>query len=451
MLKMPMEEIISAVNGHAPDCDPMLQIDHVSTNSKTARGSSLFIALRGERFDGHDFTDDFYRNGGQAVITEQPPAHRNAIVVEDTRLALGALARHYRGKFSVPLVGITGSVGKTSTRGMITGVLSIAGATHSTGGNLNNDIGLPMTLFGLERPHKFAVIEMGMNHAGEISYLSNIAKPTVAVITNIGTAHIGNLGSKEAILSAKLEILDGLAPGGVIILNGDDELLWGARDRIAHRAVFYGIDNPKCDYKASDVALASTGSSFSLENERVEVPAPGRHHVYNAMAAAAVGSELGLSLAQIKEGVARFESGGMRQEIIGLGGVMLIEDCYNANADSMKSALEVLSSLGAGGRKIAVLGDMYELGAFTQSEHRRVGDCAAENRVDLLITVGKLAGAIAAQAALRGIETHTFEDNQAALRYLNSIVTPGDAVLVKASRGAKFEEISRGLQQSLRS
>ena len=447
MERMQIEEIVAAVNGQVPDYDAGLSIDHISTNSKLVQGASLFVALRGERFDGHAFIDDFYRNGGQAALTEHAPAQRNAIAVKDTRLALGDLARHYRDKFSIPLVGVTGSVGKTSTRGMIAGVLSAAGPTCATHGNLNNDIGLPMTLFGLERPHRFAVIEMGMNHAGEISYLSQIARPSVAVITNIGTAHIGNLGSREAILSAKLEILDGLAPGGVVVLNGDDALLWGARDKISHRTVFYGIANDRCDYRADGVALDSNGSSFAFgKNGRVEVPVPGRHHVYNALAAVAVGSELGIPFATIKAGIARYESGDMRQEIIDLGGIKLIEDCYNANADSMRSALEVLSSLGPGGRKIAVLGDMYELGEFTEAEHRRVGKYAAEAKVELLITVGGLAASIARQAALDGIETLSFDDNQAALRHLKAVVAQGDVVLVKASRGAKFEEISRGLR-----
>jgi len=448
---MHIEEIVSAVNGHAPDYDTGLAIDHISTNSKLAQGSSLFFALQGERFDGHAFIGDFYANGGRAVITQREPTHRNAIAVEDTRLALGDLARHYRDKFSMPLVGITGSVGKTSTRNMIAGVLSAAGPTHSTKSNLNNDIGLPMTLFGLQGPHKYAVIEMGMNHAGEISYLSKIAKPGIAVITNIGTAHIGNLGSREAILHAKLEILDGLAPGGVIILNGDDALLYGAQDMITHRTVFYGIDNECCDYRAHDIALDSHGSSFSFRDEgRIEVPAPGRHHIYNALAAVAVGTELGIPFTQIKEGISRFESGDMRQEIIDLGGVKLIEDCYNANADSMKSALEVLSSLRPAGRKIAVLGDMYELGEFTEAEHRRVGTYAAKARVDLLVTVGKLATAIADQAALEGVEAVSFDDNQAAVDYLTTVLVQEDVVLFKASRGARFEEISRGVRFFLR-
>ena len=447
MEQMRIEEIISAVNGHAPDFDAGLVIEHISTNSKLAQGSSLFFALQGERFDGHTFIDDFYSNGGRAVITQQKPSRRNEIAVKDTLLALGGLARHYRDKFTMPLVGITGSVGKTSTRSMIAGVLSAAGPTHSTRSNMNNDIGLPMTLFSLEASHQYAVIEMGMNHAGEISYLSKIAKPGVAVITNIGTAHIGNLGSREAILHAKLEILDGLAPGGVIILNGDDERLYGARDRIAHRAVFYGIDNDQCDYRAHDIAIGSNGSSFSFRDEgRIEVPAPGRHHIYNALAAVAVGTELGIPFETIREGISRFESGDMRQEIIDLGGVKLIEDCYNANADSMKSALEVLSSLRPAGRKIAVLGDMYELGEFTEAEHRRVGSYAAAARVDLLVTVGELATTIAEQAALEGVEAISFGNNEAAAAYLQIVLAQGDVVLFKASRGARFEEISRGVK-----
>ena len=448
MENLTLQEIAGAVNGKLLYSDGEAIIDKVSTDSKSGGASTLFVALKGERFDGHDFMGEFYENGG-AVAISQRDTGLPVILVEDTRLALGDMARYYRGKFNLPVIGVTGSVGKTSTRRMIESVLSIAGKTCGTQGNLNNDIGLPRTLLTIDRTHQFAVIEMGMNHAGEIRYLANITKPDIAVITNIGTAHVGNLGSREGILRAKLEILEGLQPGGLAVLNGDDERLYAQKSKHPCRALFYGIHNPACDIRASDVTCGALESKFTVGGSAFAVHVPGVHHVYNALAAIAVGLEFHMPVPDIQRGVAAFRPADMRQTMAEIGGVRVIEDCYNANADSMLAALAVLAASDAGGRKIAILGDMYELGEFTQSEHRRVGDGVARHKIDLLITVGEYARDIAAQARAGGVTAISAENNQAALQAALDTLRAGDTVLVKASRGAKFEEISQGIQTLL--
>ena len=448
MEKMTLREIARAVNGRLLHTDGTARIDKISTDSNAADSSTLFVALRGERFDGHDFIPAFYQNGGAAVISQRG-TDGPGILVEDTRLALGALAAYYRGKFDLPVVGVTGSVGKTSTRGMIESVLSAAGNTCATQGNLNNDIGLPRTLLTLDRAHRYAVIEMGMNHAGEIRYLTGIARPDIAVITNVGTAHIGNLGSREAILRAKLEILEGLPPGGLAVFNGDDERLWALKGKLPYKTIYYGLHNPACDLAAQNVACGPLESNFEVRGTAFTVRAPGEHHVSNALAAIAVGLEFNMPVADIRGGVEAFRPSGMRQTMRDIGGIRVIEDCYNANADSMEAALAVLAASDMGGRKIAVLGDMLELGEFTRAEHRRVGNCAARHKIDLLVTVGEHAACIAEQAAAGGVEAISLDTNQEGLQTVLGLLKERDTILVKASRSAKFEEISRGIQEHL--
>jgi len=442
---MTLREIADAVGGRLLRSDGTAQISEVSIDSRSVDGATLFVALKGERFDGHDFLHDVFQRGGVA-ISQKDIGEGAMILVEDTRLALGALAKYYRSKFGLPVIGVTGSVGKTSTRGMIECVLSTAGEICATRGNLNNDIGLPRTLLTLRPAHRFAVIEMGMNHAGEIRYLTRITRPDIAVITNIGTAHIGNLGSREGILRAKLEILEGLPPKGLALLNGDDGMLFAQKNKLPFRAVSYGIHNAACDLLAERVICGAMESKFYVNGDMFIVHAPGEHHVYNALAAIAVGLEFRLPVSDIQTGVGAFRPSGMRQAIIETGGVRMIEDCYNANADSMEAALAVLAASGAGGRKIAVLGDMYELGEFTEPEHRRVGDCAARHHIDLLITVGEYARFISEQAKKNGVPVIQAGANQEALAAVLDILKEQDTVLVKASRGARFEEISRGIQ-----
>ncbi|MCL2747768.1 MAG: UDP-N-acetylmuramoyl-tripeptide--D-alanyl-D-alanine ligase [Oscillospiraceae bacterium] len=454
MIPMSLREIATFTRGelhHATEEN--VEIGNITTNSKDVKENSLFVAIKGERFDGHDFIGDFYRGGGVAAVSSRLVEDEgNLIVVGDTRLALGDIARHYRKRFTGPVVGITGSVGKTSTRRMIACVLSTQGSVCSTKGNLNNEIGLPLTLLSWEEGQRYAVVELGMNHLGEIRYLSGMARPDIAVITNIGTAHIGNLGSREKILEAKLEIVEGMPSSGVLVLNGDDDLLYRMKDRIPLKTITYGIHNPDCDIVVDSIEPYPNKSIFTLRNDRemaISVNSPGTHQVYNALPAIAVGRQLGLPMPAIAEGIQAFQPGNMRQNIIRAGRVTIIEDCYNACPDSMEAALKVLASFANAGVKVAVIGNMYELGAFTEQAHRQIGDCVAGLPIDLLVTVGEYAHLAAEQAKKRPIDCVSFATNGEAISFLKDTVRDDDVVLIKASRGAKFEEISQGLLRHL--
>ena len=448
MEQMTLKEIAGAVGGRLINANSAAVIDTISTNSKEAGATTLFIALKGERFDGHDFLPEFYRLWGAAAISQQE-SDWPMILVDDTRAALGALAGHYRAKFQIPLIGITGSAGKTTTRRMVESVLSTAGPVCGTQGNLNNDIGMPKTLLTLNSSHHFAVIEMGMNHAGEIRYMTKLARPDIAVITNIGTAHIGNLGSQQAILRAKMEIFEGLPPYGLALLNGDDKRLWALRGKLPFRTMYYGIHNPACDVLAFDVNCGALESTFNVGGADYHVAVAGEHHVYNALAAIAIGLEHHLPVEDLQRGVSSFRAGDMRQNVMEVGGLRLIEDCYNASAESMLASLSVLGKSDLGGRKIAVLGNMGELGDFAERVHRQVGDHAAACGVDVLFTVGDHARWIAENAQAGGVEVASFQSNAEALEALLGLARAGDTVLVKASRSAKFEEISQGVQARL--
>ncbi|MCL2446661.1 MAG: UDP-N-acetylmuramoyl-tripeptide--D-alanyl-D-alanine ligase [Oscillospiraceae bacterium] len=447
MEQMTLHEIAQAVSGKLLHGDENTAITNVSTDSRQAGQGTLFIALIGERFDAHDFVDDFFAAGGTAaIVSRELPIAQPQIVVEDTRLALGHLAAAYRAKFAIPFVGITGSAGKTTTRKMIQCVLSTSGPVCATQGNLNNDIGMPKTLLTLAKCHRYAVIEMGMNHAGEIRYMTKIAKPDIAVITNIGTAHIGNLGSQQAILRAKMEIFEGLGEEGTALLNGDDPRLWALRGKLPFRTLYYGIHNAECDVQAQDVHCGAMGSTFSVRGAGFVVPVAGEHQIYNALAAIAIGLGYGLPMQNLQEGVRSFKAGDMRQTVIETGGVRVIEDCYNASVESVLASLSVLAKSDFGGRKIAVLGTMGELGDFAESEHLRVGAHAAKCKIDLVITVGDHAALIAEQARAGGVATLVFEDKEQAMPEILAALRERDTVLVKASRAAKFEEISKAIQ-----
>ena len=445
MKRITLGEIAQATGGELRG-NANYEISCVTTKSSEGIEGALFVAIKGERFDGHDFIGELR---GAAALISREAAVENAVIVEDTQKALGDAARFYREKFDIPVVGITGSAGKTSTKDMIASVLSEYKPTLKTMGNMNNNIGLPLTVFGLDPLCEQAVIEMGMNHFGEISYLSQIAKPNVAVITNIGTAHIGNLGGQDGILKAKLEILDGLLPGALLILNADDKLLWGVKGSLPVRTMYYGINNLSCDITAYNIILGCDKSKFKTkiygEEQQIVINAVGEHHVYNALAAIAVGVWLGIPAELIVSGVAKFETGAMRQNIFEYRGAKIIEDCYNANPNSMASSLKVLQQVGGCGRKIAVLGGMVEMGEFEEEAHVMVGNSVRECEIDYLITVGEMAKTIAKHA---GIEAQLFEDNASAAEHLRSVVREGDTVLIKASRFFKFEEISKGLQEN---
>lgn len=426
-------------------------ITNITTDSRSKDGG-LFVALKGERFDGHDFVDTFFENGGDAVVAEKPVQGKCVILVADTKKALRDIASYYRSKFDIPFIAVTGSVGKTSTKDMLSSVLEQEYSTHKTKGNFNNEIGLPLTMFELTEQHNMAIVEMGMNNFGEIARLTTIAKPSVAVITNIGTAHIGNLGSQEGILKAKLEILQGLSSDGLVILNGDDKLLWSLKGKLPYQVIYYGINNINADFVAYDVILGADKTKFKFKISGTEyiatIQVVGKHHIYNALAAIIAGLHYKVPIDKIITGIAQFTIGDMRQNIITIGGVKLIIDCYNASTQSMDASLRVLKQI-AGGRTIAVLGDMQEMGDYAQEAHSQVGKIVGNLNIDLIVAVGENMKFTVEEAEKYGVTSFHFDNNEEVTKYLMQEIKPGDTLLFKASRAMKLEEISKAVSERL--
>lgn len=373
--------------------------DHFVKDTKEVAMGDVYVGIKGEKVDGSLFYEEALKNGAKICLLEEVPIQKEIyekyqnttiIIVKNTIEAIQKLASYKRSLYDIPVIAVTGSVGKTSTKDIIGSVVSTTYKVRKTYGNYNNHIGVPLTILGL-KDHTALVVEMGMNHLGELRKLTNIAKPTICVITNVGTAHIGNLGSRQNILKAKLEILEGLKKDGIAIINNDNDLLheWNMQNKI-YNVKSFGIEN-KSDVMAEDIELQETRSSFTTSiyggNEQVEVPVTGIHFVYNALCAICVGEALHISKENILKGIKEFELSKSRMEILKNGkGATIINDCYNANFDSMKAGLEVLSKM-EGKRKIAILGDMLELGEYSKKLHEDVGDEVSKNNIDILITV----------------------------------------------------------------
>ncbi|MCI7760096.1 MAG: UDP-N-acetylmuramoyl-tripeptide--D-alanyl-D-alanine ligase [[Eubacterium] saphenum] len=420
------------------------EVTSVSTDTRSIGQGALFIAVKGESFDGNDFLEKAFQNGAAAVMTERDSldftAENPVIFVKDTRAAQLALARYYRDKFDLKLCGVTGSVGKTSTKDMIFAVLSARFNTLKTEGNFNNDIGLPRTLFGLNSSFEAAVIEMGMSDLGEISALSKAAHPNAAVITNIGFCHIENLKTQENILKAKLEILDGADENAPLILCGEDELLNTVK--LDRKLIRYGFGE-KNDVYASDVSSTENGEKFTLhyggKAYSAQVPVVGEHHILNALAAFCVGIEFGLSPEEIVPAFMNYSASGMRQKIEQRGDVTVILDCYNASPTSMESSLGVLGRMN--GRKIAVLGDMLELGAMSKQLHAGIAEFVEKN-ADLCFLYGTEMKALRDELFKREFPVFHSENKSELTGLLLQNLKSGDAVLFKGSRGMKMEEIA---------
>lgn len=444
-----LKEIIDVTNGNLVYGNENEECISFERDTRAIKDGDIFIGFKGETADGGIRYKEALENGAKGCIINkcanenlEKIENKFILEVEDTILATQQIAKLKRKKYNIPVVAITGSVGKTSTKDIIASVVSEKYDVLKTQGNMNNHIGLPMTILGL-RNHTAMVVEMGMNHFGEISTLTKIAKPTIAVITNVGTAHIGNLGSRENILKAKLEILEGLSKDGTVVINNDNDLLhkWYLENKDNYNIVTYGIENDSME-KAQDINYLESSSKYNLKNEGViEVPVGGEAFVYNSLAAISVGKTLGISMDKIKQGILKFELTKMRLDVQKSSKeYTIINDCYNANYDSMKSALQYLNRT-PGNRKIAVLGDMLELGDFSKKLHEGVGNAVVENKVDILITVGKESKNIAQIAIENNVETYEYTDNNSAISKLKEILKPNDAVLVKASNSMNFKEI----------
>ncbi len=442
MLPLRLKEIAAALNSSCAEDKEALS---VCTDSRKISEGCLFIALVGERFDGHDFVAQALEQGAAAAVCSKAvEAKGEVLLVEDTGKALMQLAAYYRSLFSYPVVGITGSVGKTTTKEMVYAVLSEKFNTLKNEGNLNNEIGLPTTVFRMDSSYEAAILEMGMSAFGEISRLAQVAQPNVGIISKIGVSHIEHLGSREGILKAKLEILDGLKNGAPLIVNGDDDLL-SKVELTDRRIIKFGIENPACDYLAKDIRQGEKETSFTAvfadKEITVTVPTVGRHNVYNALSAFAAGLELGVSPEQAAVGLSKYVTSGMRQRVGDFNGITVIEDCYNASPDSMRAAIEVLNSSSAK-TKTLVFGDMLELGSISEEAHRQIGALAAQKGIDRFYTYGEMAALAAASAKENGLkEVKSFDDKLLLADKLKKTLQAGDAVLFKASRGMKLEEV----------
>ena len=451
MLKLTCTEILKAVNGELLSGELKSKAYGVSTDSRNINPGSLFIPLIGENFDGHDYINEAFTKDASISLTHKDITKKNdktIIRVEDTLKALGDLSAYWRLKFSIPLVAITGSVGKTSTKDMISSILSQKYNVLKNEGNFNNEIGLPLTLLKLDSFHEVIIVEMGMRGLGEIQRLSSISKPNVSVITNIGTSHIEKLGSKKNILKAKMEIIEGMNKDGCVVLNGDDKLLEGAKDYIKFRKVMFSI-NEKTDFQGYNLKSAGEeGSFFELlinNNEyKFHVPVPGVHNVYNALAAICVGIEMGITSEKIILGLSEYKSGKMRMNIVAHKDLKIINDSYNASPESVKAALNVLKESGKGKRTIAVLGDMLELGEFSEKLHFETGKFAASKNIDVIVTVGKEACYIAYGAEETGVDRKkifSFKNTTDVNKFLDESINKDDVILIKGSRGMKMEKV----------
>ena len=452
MDKMTLSEIAAAVGAAAPAVDAC--VDSVCIDSRAVTPGCLFVAIKGENFDGHAFVKNALSAGAAAALcsVDIPDAPGPVLLVEDTVRAMGALAAHNRAKYDIPLVGLTGSVGKTTSKDMVAAVLSQHYKTLATEGNLNNEIGLPRMCLRLDGSYEAAVIEMGMSDFGEISRLTAIARPTIGLITNIGVSHIERLGSREGILSAKLEILEGMAPDAPIVLNGDDDMLMTVADRLERPVVLYGIHNPNAHCIASDIRQLENELRFTLTYKDVKrdiiLPTVGMHNVYNACAAFVCGMLAGVTPDEAAAGLAGYVSDGRRQKFTRKNGVTFIEDCYNASPDSIRASLAVLASAECKGKRIAVLGDMLELGDYAQKAHTDCGVMVAENGIDLLLAYGTNAKYYVEGAGER-VESMLFSDKAQLADHLYGLLAPGDTVLFKASRGMKLEDVFNAIYQKL--
>lgn len=428
----------------------------VSTDTRRLKAGELFVAIKGDRFDGHNFILDAVSKGAGAVLVQDGCITNSNfdmqgvsfISVSDTIKALGDIARFHRSRFSIPLIGITGSNGKTTTKEMTAAILARKFDVLKNFGTENNHIGVPFTLMRLNAKHRVAVLEMGTNHLGEIRRLSEIAKPTRAVITNIGPSHLEHLGDIETVLKAKCEILESLSGEEArLVINGDDESLAVIETDL--KLIRFGL-NREFDFYADKVNLEPDGISFRLNGKwDINIGLVGRHNVYNALAAIAASWDFGVSVEDIREALKEFRVPNMRMEVMRLGDIKIINDTYNSNPLSMKQAIEALKDITTKGRKILVAGDMLELGTLSGRFHHLVGRQAAESGIDLIVAVGKLAEHIAKGAQEAGMSEKkikmcnlTKEACQAVLQ----LIKKGDTVLVKGSRAMKMEEIVNGLE-----
>lgn len=453
------EDVVEICNGELICGDLNTVFENFCQDTRMIKPGDIYVGIKGENHNGNDIYEDALEKGAKACILQgiiipenikERYSDRVIIIVEDTIRALQKLATYKRSMYDIPVVAVTGSVGKTSTKDIIASVMSKEYNVLKTEGNYNSQLGVALTVLRLRKEHTAMVIELGMSQLGEISRLTDIVKPTVAVITNVGTAHIGILGSRENILKAKLEILEGLQSNGKVVINNDNDLLhqWSMNSAGRYDIVTYGMEHVS-NVMAYNTVLTEEGSTYDVDVKgktyQVKIGIGGNHFVSNSLCAIAVGRIFNITMENILDGIAHFELTKRRMQVEKLeNDVVVINDCYNANYDSMKAAIEYLSK-SEKGEKIAVLGDMLELGNYSENLHRQVGEEVYKSKVDILITVGAEARYIADEACKLGMKSqdiYTFNSNEEATKKLEEFIKNGNAsILIKASNGMHFQEI----------
>lgn len=448
MAEFTIEEICTATRGSVQGEAAGVRFQGICTDTRMVQPGDLFIALIGERFDGHEFVKQSLAKGAAGVVISKKPAEMPAgavaVMVGNTLKALQDIAQFHRRRFSIPVIAITGSNGKTTTKDLTAAILASKLTVLKTEANFNNEIGLPRTLLNLTKEHQVAVVEMGMRGSGEIAELAAIAEPTAGIVTNVGETHIELLGSLANIAAAKAELVEAVPSQGFVVLNADNAYVKAMSGKAAGKVIFYGIEQP-ADIQAVQIQVEGLYTTFTCRCYGaafpVKLPMIGLHNVYNTLAAVAAAWELGLSAQDIQTGLDRFQPSSMRQQIERVGEYIVINDAYNASPLSMAGAITTLQQVAAG-RSVAVLGDMLELGDVAIEAHQRIGRTAAQSGVNAVVTVGALAEHIVIAAREAGIkEAVACQNHEDAAMALQKILQPGDTILLKGSRGMKMEKI----------
>src|SRR5947207_4418478 len=449
MNSLPLSQIAQLAGGSISSGDQTVVVNKVSTDSRTLKSSELFVALRGENFDGQNFVESAAQIGAAGAIVESTwngeiPKNFALIRAKDTQQAYQDLAANYRKSLTLKVVAITGSNGKTSTKDFTAAVLAHRFRVTKTEGNFNNHVGLPRTILEAASADEIGVWEIGMNHPGEIATLAKVAAPDVAIITNIGVAHIEFMGSREKIAEEKAALAEAVGADGAIILNADDLFTKTIASRVGRKVILAGTNSGSI--QAAEITQSGTGADFTIlegaHRCRAKLSVPGLHMVQNALLAVAAGRAFGLSLEECAAELVAAPLTRARSQIKDIGGVQFLDDSYNANPDSMKAALRTLVELDADGKRIAVLGEMHELGDQSERGHREVGETAAALNIDQLIAIGDAATAIAEGARHAGLQKTTVVNSTSeAAELLNEIAAPGDLILIKGSRASRTEEV----------
>ena len=449
MDKLSLTEV-AQVTAADKNSDAEIFFTGVTTDSRKISAGSLFVALKGEKFNGEDFATESLRKGAAAVLVNKNfDKNLDGVVlkVDDTLTAYRQIAGSWRNRFDIPVVTVTGSNGKTTTKDLTAAVLATLGKIKKTAANFNNEVGVPLTLLELNENHKAAVVEIGMRGLGQIAELAKFVKPTIGIVTNVNETHIELLGSLENIAQAKGELVEAIGGGGTVILNGDDPRTLAMKNRAADgvRVLTYSLENPAADFVVKKIVISNVSTEFVMSfhgrEYNFEIPMLGRHNVSNALAAIAAGYSVGLSVEEVRRGLSTLATTKMRFEVIRRDGLTIVNDAYNASPASMRVALRTTAEI-YDGRKIAVLGDMLELGDISEKVHREVGAQLVENNFDTLVALGELGKFIAAGARDAGLKNvHTVDTHEDAAKKILELVRDGDMILFKASHSMHMEKI----------